>query len=97
MANILKVCIATTKCPTERTKQAFIDEVKGSAQDMCLRVSAILGREGRGCYNLGLKIEGDERSAKSFVDALTIALGPCSDWFYTTDEFEGVVFEDLRK
>lgn len=96
MAAIIKVCIATSKAPTKRTKDAFVEEIRGHAHDLQLRISAILAMEGRGCYNLGLKIEGDEKKAIGFVNALTMALGPISKWSYTDDEFEGFVFQDLR-
>lgn len=96
MADVLKACIATSKAPTKRTEAAFLEEIRGHAQDQQLRISAILGMEGRGCYNLGLKVEGDPRKAETFVNALTLALGPCSKWSYCNDEFEGFVFQDLR-
>ncbi len=96
MADILKVCIATSKAPTKATEAAFVEEIRGHAHDLQLRISAILGMEGRGCYNLGLKVEGDSQKAVAFVNALTMALGPISKWSYTNDEFEGFVLEDLR-
>lgn len=96
MADIVKACIATSKAPSKKTEAAFLEEIRGHAHDAGLRISAVLGMEGRGCYNLGLKVEGDKNKAERFVEALTMALGPISKWSYTSDEFEGFVFHDLR-
>lgn len=97
MADILKACIATSKAPTKKTEKAFVEELKGHAQDAGLRITAMLGREGFGCYNLGLKVEGPAEKAEKFVTGITMALGPISRWSLCTDEFEGFVFEDLRE
>jgi hypothetical protein len=97
MADIMKVCIATSKAPTIKTKDAFIEEIKNHAKGDGLEVVAMLGREGFGCYNLGLAISGPADKVEAFVNGITMGLGPISRWGYCTDKFEGFVLEDLRE
>jgi len=90
--SITKVCIATTMKPKIERRKAFIQMLKDIAKENGVELLAVLGMNGIGAYNIGLKIKGE--NWKPFVESLTMALMPAR-YCLVNDEFEGFELRDI--
>ena len=78
----MKVCIATSKKPLDFDK--FIAQIKSSAAEGRNEIKGYVVMPGRGCWNHGIIIEGDD--AENFINALTMALMPAKSSIVSDDD-----------
>jgi polyferredoxin len=86
--------VAGSRSPTINQKDGFIEYICNIARDnFHCKILAILGREGFGCYNYGIRIKGG--NWQKFAEAFTMAVFP-SKYCLCEEKFEGFVLHDLK-
>ena len=71
----MKVCIATTKCPSEATFKEFLASVKKEAEYFGVNILGYVIVQGCNCCNHGIMLEENEANTR-FLNVLAMALMP---------------------
>lgn len=93
---VLQVLVATSKHPVKGREENLTAAIKSIAKDYGGKVEAIRGELGPGCYNIAVRVSGeDSEKLEKFASVFCTLMGPISRWTTTNNVFNGFAYQGV--